>query len=111
MEKGNCKARINTDRDCSIFPVPSNVIPAAMGANWDVDVLSGQIKDKGESEEELCRQLGRAVLTVKQSPAHSFDSMPQKSWLVQRSVDCLTISALPVPICLLPCFPVVSSST
>lgn len=79
MEKGNCKACFSTKHNSSIFPVPSDMIPAARGASRDVDVFSGQIKDKGGSGEELCQQLGRAALTVTQGPAHSSDSMPQKS--------------------------------
>lgn len=95
MEKGSCKACFNTKDSSSIFPVPCDMIPVATGASWDVDVFSGQIKDKGESREELCQQLGRAELTVTQGPAHSSDSMPQKSRLAWRSVHCLTISSCP----------------
>lgn len=75
------------------------MIPAARAASWDVDVFSGQIKDKGGSGEELCQQLGRAVLTVTQGPAHSSDSMPQKSRLAQRSKRALPDNQFtPVPI-------------
>lgn len=93
MEKGSCKAYFNTKHSSSIFPVPSDVMPAARAASWGVDVFSGQIKDKGGSGEELCQQLGRAALTVTRGPAHSSDSMPQKSRLARGSVHCLTISS------------------
>lgn len=93
MEKGSCKACFSTEHNGRIFPVPSDMIPAAGGVSWDVDVFSGQIKDKGGSGEELCQQLGRAVLTVTQGPAHSSDSMPQESRSARRSVHCLTISS------------------
>lgn len=93
MEKGEFKACFSTDHDGGCFPVPGDLIPAARGASWDVDVFSGQVKDKGGSEEELCQQLGRAALTMTQGSAHSSDLIPQKTHLAPRSVHCLTISS------------------